>query len=298
MKITKYLKIDARNLVKNINKICDFFLIDFPEENNFRIYVSCEDVAYEYSSRLEFALRNSSFKNVTMFLCDFDVSNKKTDKKLYLSFLTYNSNHISISLDGLDQNTSEKYFKDIQEKLNLTFYKHNPTSEIIEKNKVETEKCIDLLHSCQDLHARRRWDINNEIEVQDFLYPILKSHFNDLEDELYLPQFANISYKPDFGIPSLKLLIEIKYLRKKPDLNKVQKEINDDSVGYIKSSDKYKLIIVYIYNSSNMPIEDKYIKDLEKNKVVKKVIISPGISSVKNIKKSLEKVPPQNKKRR
>ena len=71
-----------------------------------------------------------------------------------------------------------------------------------------------------------------------------------------------------------------KFIRNNMDLKKIQKEINDDSVGYIISSDnKYKKIIVYLYNNANIPIKEKYIKDLEKNGPIYKVLVSPGISN-------------------
>jgi hypothetical protein len=74
-------------------------------------------------------------------------------------------------------------------------------------------------------------------------------------------------------------LIETKYLRKKGDLKKIQKEINDDTIGYLRASgSSYKYLVVLIYNSKNFPIPEKFSKDLEKKGDIKKVILAPGVT--------------------
>ena len=65
------------------------------------------------------------------------------------------------------------------------------------------------------------WHVSNEKDVQHIIWLILRSYFDDLVDEETLPKFGHSSYKPDFGIPSLSLLIEIKYAYKKEDFKKV-----------------------------------------------------------------------------
>jgi len=95
-----------------------------------------------------------------------------------------------------------------------------------------------------------RWPVNEEREVQDILWIILRSYFDDLVDEETLPKVGHSSYKPDFAIPSLRLLVEAKFTYKKEDFKKIEKEIMEDSIGYLINTQEYDKIIVFIYDKS------------------------------------------------
>jgi hypothetical protein len=69
-----------------------------------------------------------------------------------------------------------------------------------------------------------KWPITAEKEVQDILWIILRPYFRDLIDEETLPKLGHSSYKPDFAIPSLRTLIEVKFARKKSDFKDIEKE--------------------------------------------------------------------------
>jgi hypothetical protein len=62
-----------------------------------------------------------------------------------------------------------------------------------------------------------RWPITNEREVQDILWLMLRSVFDDVVDEDTLPRLGHSTYRADFGIPSLRLLVEVKYARQASD---------------------------------------------------------------------------------
>ena len=72
-----------------------------------------------------------------------------------------------------------------------------------------------------------------DIGYQNILWLILRSYFDDLIDEETLPKFGRNSYKPDFAIPSLRLLIEAKLIYDKNGFSKVEKGIAEDSIGYL-----------------------------------------------------------------
>ncbi|GIW07420.1 MAG: hypothetical protein KatS3mg060_2225 [Dehalococcoidia bacterium] len=96
-----------------------------------------------------------------------------------------------------------------------------------------------------------RWEITAEREVQDILWLILRSVFDDVVDEETLPKVGHSTYRADFGIPSLRLLIEAKYARKAGDFKAVEKEIMEDSVAYLlETRDRYDRILVFIYDES------------------------------------------------
>ena len=95
-----------------------------------------------------------------------------------------------------------------------------------------------------------QWPIHLEREVQDIVWLILRPYFDDLVDEEKLPRFGLKSYNPDFGIPSLRTLIEVKMVRSVGQFKDIQDEIMTDSVGYLQSTDKYDKIVVLIYDDT------------------------------------------------
>jgi hypothetical protein len=96
------------------------------------------------------------------------------------------------------------------------------------------------------------WAITSEREVQDIIWMILRSVFDDIVDEETLPKLGHSTYKADFGIPSLRLLIEAKFCRKASDFKEIEKEIMEDAVAYlINIKERYDRIIVFIYDHSS-----------------------------------------------
>lgn len=99
------------------------------------------------------------------------------------------------------------------------------------------------------LRAPVRWPVTSEREVQDILWLMLRSNFDDVTDEDTLPKFGHATYRADFGIPSLGVLVEVKFAREASDFKKIEKEVLEDIVPYMKS-DRYKEIVVFIYDDS------------------------------------------------
>lgn len=95
-----------------------------------------------------------------------------------------------------------------------------------------------------------RWLIRSEREVQDILWIILRGFFQDLEFEDTLPKFGHSTYKADFGITSLGLLIEVKFARSASAFKDIEKEVLEDIKPYLSNPDRYKEIIVFIYDDS------------------------------------------------
>lgn len=95
-----------------------------------------------------------------------------------------------------------------------------------------------------------RWSIRSEREVQDILWLMLRPIAPDLEDEDTLPKFGHSTYKADFGIPSLALLIEAKFARAAGDFKKIEKEVLEDLIPYLKHPNRYREVLVFIYDDS------------------------------------------------
>jgi hypothetical protein len=174
-------------------------------------------------------------------------------------------------------------FSLIQKIFDKKYIRYSPESHKKNVAETATEKLVKILKKFESYHLRRTIELENEKRLQEFLYPILKSHFPDLEEEASLSRFGNKSYVPDFTVPSAYLILECKYIGKNTKINKTQKEIIDDSVGYLNQSSNYSKLIVFVYNAVNMPINEKFKKDLKTIKGIKEIIISPGIN-VRNSK--------------
>jgi hypothetical protein len=95
-----------------------------------------------------------------------------------------------------------------------------------------------------------QWRIASEREVQDILWIILRSAFDEVVDEETLPKVGHASYRADFGLPRMGVLIEVKYVRSKTDFKKIEKEVIEDSVTYLRGGSTYKEIVVFIYDAS------------------------------------------------
>lgn len=96
-----------------------------------------------------------------------------------------------------------------------------------------------------------RWPITSEREIQDILYLVLRSVFDDVNDEDPNPKVGHASTRSDFGIPSLRLLIEVKYVYfgTAAEFKKIEQEVMTDSVAYLQRATHYDEIVVFIYDS-------------------------------------------------
>ena len=59
----------------------------------------------------------------------------------------------------------------------------------------------------------RKWNVDNEYHVQNFLWLLLAPIFPDLIDEDATPKVGPVQPRADIGIPSLRLIIEAKFIR-------------------------------------------------------------------------------------
>jgi hypothetical protein len=101
-----------------------------------------------------------------------------------------------------------------------------------------------------ELRKPIRWPVTQEREVQDILWLILRSYFPDVVDEDTLPKLGHSTYKADFGISSLKLIIEVKFSTSKDNFKKIEKEVQEDCIPYLRDL-RYESLIVFIYDDSS-----------------------------------------------
>lgn len=102
-----------------------------------------------------------------------------------------------------------------------------------------------------DVRHPVRWQIDAEREIQDILWIMLRPYFPDLEYEDPLPKVGHAHYRPDLSIPSLRVVVEVKYARKASDFKELESQVMVDSVAYLAKTDRYDRIVVFIYDDSS-----------------------------------------------
>jgi hypothetical protein len=122
-----------------------------------------------------------------------------------------------------------------------------------------------------------RWVIREEREIQDILWLMLRPIVDDLVDEEPLQKVGHASTRSDFGIPSMRLLIEVKYARRASDFKTIEGEIVVDSFRYLSSHRHiYDRILVFIYDASSSVQEHEITRSalLRDERITDVVIVS------------------------
>lgn len=118
----------------------------------------------------------------------------------------------------------------------------------------------------------------SERDVQDLVWIILRSHFDRLDREDTLPKFGVKNYRPDFGVPELRTLIEIKYVGEKTNLPSIQEELLADLPGYLADQSRYDGVVYFVYDAAQKLRDPrKFIDDMRSTAGVTDVIVIPGI---------------------
>lgn len=94
-----------------------------------------------------------------------------------------------------------------------------------------------------------KWHVDNEYHVQALLWAILSPIFVDLKREEYAAQIGPIQPRVDFGIPSLRLLVEAKFVRDRKALKNVVNEIAQDASNYFTAPGAYDRLLVFVWDN-------------------------------------------------
>lgn len=106
----------------------------------------------------------------------------------------------------------------------------------------------------------RHWHIDNEYHVQNLLWVMLAPIFPDLDDEQYLAKIGYKNPRADFHIPSMKLIVEAKFLRPGDPMQKVIDEISSDASLYSAMGNDCAGIIPVIWDDSARSHEHDYLR--------------------------------------
>jgi len=124
-----------------------------------------------------------------------------------------------------------------------------------------------------------KWHIDNEYHVQALLWAMLAPVFPDLRREEYMSQVGPIQPRVDFGIPSLRLLVEAKFARTRTALKETVNEIAQDNSNYFTTPGPYDRMLVFVGDNSAHSEDHATVRDgmRKYDSVVDAIIVSrPG----------------------
>lgn len=94
----------------------------------------------------------------------------------------------------------------------------------------------------------RQWHIDNEYHVQSILWTILSPIFPDLKEEEYTASVAHLQSRADLCIPSLKLIIEVKFWYPNEKPQELIQQIAADASLYLKPDSGFTAMIAVIWD--------------------------------------------------
>lgn len=127
--------------------------------------------------------------------------------------------------------------------------------------------------------AARQWHVDNEYHVQNMLWLLLAPVFPDLSDEEATPKVGPVQPRADLCIPSLRVIVEAKFMRAEDPPKKMVEQIAEDASLYFVPGSKYDSLIPFIWDDSRRTEHhDEMLKGLRQiTGVVDAVIMSrPG----------------------
>lgn len=99
--------------------------------------------------------------------------------------------------------------------------------------------------------AVARWVVDNEYHVQDMLWVILAPMFPDLDDEEWLKSLGQHKPRADLAIPSLRLVIEVKFARKgSKSFSELIQEVAADASTYLAEGSGYNTLIAFVWDDA------------------------------------------------
>lgn len=98
--------------------------------------------------------------------------------------------------------------------------------------------------------AARHWYVENEYHVQNLLWLLLAPLFPDLIDEDSTPKVGPVQPRADIGVPSLRLIVEAKFMRADDPPKKMVEQIAQDASLYLVPGSRYDKLIPFIWDDS------------------------------------------------
>lgn len=125
--------------------------------------------------------------------------------------------------------------------------------------------------------AIARWVVDNEYHVQDMLWIVLAPVFPDLDDEEWLKSLGQHHPRADLAIPSLRVIIEVKFARKDgKSFSELIQEVAADASTYLQDGSGYASIIAFIWDDASRTEEHAELRQglLRVRGVVDAIVLS------------------------
>ncbi|BAZ29294.1 7-cyano-7-deazaguanine synthase [Cylindrospermum sp. NIES-4074] len=94
----------------------------------------------------------------------------------------------------------------------------------------------------------------NEPHLQEICDGILKAHDSDLVREFPFMRWSSTLTKPDWSVESLKLWVELKYVRKREDVRKINEAISADITQY---GDNQRRVLFVVYDPNHLITDEQ-----------------------------------------
>jgi REase_DpnII-MboI len=105
----------------------------------------------------------------------------------------------------------------------------------------------------------RRWEVDHEYHVQNMLCALLAPIFPDLDDEQFFKKVGQKGPRADFYIPSMSLVVEVKFVRERDTLQRVIDQIAADTALYRAAGNDCAGIIPFIWDNGGRSHEHDYL---------------------------------------
>lgn len=97
----------------------------------------------------------------------------------------------------------------------------------------------------------RQWHVDHEYHVQNLLWALLAPIFPDLRREEYTEPLGPLQPRLDLGIPSLRLIVEVKFWRQALTPAKLVEQIASDSNVYFTGAERrYDDLVVFVWDDA------------------------------------------------
>lgn len=97
--------------------------------------------------------------------------------------------------------------------------------------------------------AVARWEVENEYHVQNLLWAVLAPLFPDLNDEETLPPVGQKNPRVDLSVPSLRTVVEVKFMRTGTSFQDVIEEIAADASLYA-TDPRWTSLIPFVWDDA------------------------------------------------
>lgn len=105
----------------------------------------------------------------------------------------------------------------------------------------------------------RKWHIDHEYHFQNLLTAVFTALFTDLKDEEWLSSIGPKKPRADLVVPSLQLVIEVKFWRVGTSAAKMVSEIAEDCSLYRKKNSPYLHVVPVIWDNGARTEEHAYL---------------------------------------